>query len=207
MFRWNRRRYDAMKSAARRNRNREFDKRKFFKELGSWTLLILIAVILGYSVVQFGGQSISIVGQSMNPVLEHGDKVIVSKLSYTLGKPKRFDIVAFKLRKSDEYFNVKRIVGMPGETVKIMDGKIFINDKALENVPFDEYILSSGSVGEGVTLADNEYFLIGDNCNNSEDSRFSNIGNVLDNEILGKVVFRFSPKETRGKIESGGKDK
>ncbi len=206
MLRWNRRRYDAMRSAARRNKQREFDKRKFFKEFGSWTLLILIAIILGYSVVQFGGQTITVVGQSMNPVLENGDKVVVSKLSYTFGEPKRFDIVAFKLRKSDEYFNVKRIVGMPGETVKITDGKIFINDEILENVPFDEYILSPGSVGDGVTLSDNEYFLIGDNCNNSEDSRFSNVGNVIDNEILGKVVYRLSPKENRGKIVSGGKE-
>ncbi len=97
----NRRRRDAMKSAARRNKKREFDRRKFFKELGSWTLIILIAGILGYSIVQFGGQTITIIGQSMNGVLESGDTVIVSKISYAVSSPKRYDIVAFKLRKSD----------------------------------------------------------------------------------------------------------
>lgn len=199
---FNRRRRDAMKSAARRNKKKEFDRRKFFKELGSWLLVLLIAGILGYSIIQFGGQTITIIGQSMNDTLENGDTVIVSKISYTFSEPKRYDIVAFKLRKSDEYYNVKRIIGLPGETVKIMDGHIFINDVELKDVPIEDYIMTAGIAEDGITLDDNEYFLMGDNCNNSEDSRFSNVGNVLDTEILGKVVYRISPSETRGKIES-----
>ena len=201
----NRRRRDAMKSAARRNKKREFDRRKFFKELGSWTLFILIAGILGYSIVQFGGQTITIIGQSMNDVLESGDTVIVSKVAYAVSSPKRYDIVAFKLRKSDEYYDVKRIIGLPGENVKILNGHIFIDDVQLSDVPFEEYIMTAGIAEQGVTLDDNEYFLMGDNCNNSEDSRFSNVGNVLNTEILGKVVYRISPAETRGKIESGAR--
>lgn len=196
----NRRRRDAMKSAARHNKKREFDIRKFFREFGSWLLTILIASILGYSLIQFGGQTITMIGESMTNVLENGDQLIVSKISYAVSEPKRYDIVAFKLRKSDEYYNVKRVIGLPGETVKIMNGRIFINDVELDDVPFDEYIMTAGVAEQGVTLADNEYFLMGDNCNNSEDSRFSNIGNVLNTELLGKVVYRLSPRETKGPI-------
>ncbi len=199
----NRRRWDAKRSAARRNKKREFDRRKFLKELGSWMLVILIAAILGYSIVQFGGQTITIIGDSMNDALESGDTVLVSKISYTFQKPERYDIVAFKLRKSDEYYNVKRIIGMPNETVQIVDGHIFIDGKELQDVPFDEYIMTSGIAEDAITLDDNEYFLMGDNCNNSEDSRFSNVGNVLDTEILGKVIYRIFPSESRGRIGSG----
>ncbi len=198
---FNRRRRDAMKSAARRNKKKEFDIKKFLRELGSWLLVVLIAGILGYSLIQFGGQTITMIGESMTGVLENGDQLLVSKISYSVSEPERYDIVAFKLRKSDEYYNVKRIIGLPGETVKIMNGHIFIDDVELTDTPFDEYIMTSGVAEHGITLDDNEYFLMGDNCNNSEDSRFSNIGNVLNTELLGKVIYRISPKERRGNIQ------
>lgn len=198
----NRRRRIAMKNAARRNKNRDFDIRKFTRNIGSWALTILIAAIAGYSLIHFGFQTITVIGQSMNSVLENGDQVLVNKAAYTLGTPKRYDIVAFQSRKSDEYYNIKRIIGLPGETVKILDGHIFIDDVELTDVPFQDYVMTAGIAESGVTLDDNEYFLMGDNCNNSEDSRFSNVGNVLRTEIIGKVAYRIAPSDRRGRIES-----
>lgn len=182
-------------------RKREINKRELLRNLGSYAVSILIVVIIGYSVVAFGGQTLRIVGQSMEPTLLNRDLVLVNKLCYTFQGPKRFDLIAFKQRKGDNsYYNVKRVIGLPGETVTIQDGYIFIDGVALTDIPFDEKISTEGLALEGVTLGDGEYFVLGDNVNNSEDSRFANMGNILENEILGKVVYRWLPKKTRGKL-------
>lgn len=180
----------------------DFDRRKFIKLFGQWVLSIAIVIVLGYSLVTFGVQSVKIVGQSMTPVLEDSDTVLVNKMVYHFNDIERYDIVAFKLRADDEsYYNVKRIVGLPGENVKIEGGHVFINGKSLDDLPFDELITTAGIAADGVTLGNNEYFVIGDNVNVSDDSRFMNVGCIEEAEILGKVVYRISPSKTRGKIE------
>ncbi len=193
----------------RANRNRlrhkrekkEINKRDLLRNIGSYAISILIVVTVAYSLVAFGGQTLHIVGQSMEPTLQSGDVVIVNKIGYLFGKPKRFDIIAFRQREGDNaYYNVKRVIGLPGETVSIRDGYVFIDDVALSGMAFDEKILTEGLALDGVTLGEGEYFVLGDNVNNSEDSRFANMGNILENEILGKVVYRWMPKETRGSL-------
>ena len=193
----------------RANRNRlrhkrekkEINKRDLLRNIGSYAISILIVVTVAYSLVAFGGQTLHIVGQSMEPNLQSGDVVIVNKIGYLFGKPKRFDIIAFRQREGDNaYYNVKRVIGLPGETVSIRDGYVFIDDVALSGMAFDEKILTEGLALDGVTLGEGEYFVLGDNVNNSEDSRFANMGNILENEILGKVVYRWMPKETRGSL-------
>lgn len=193
----------------RANRNRlrhtrkkkELNKRELLRTLGSYAISILIVMIIGYSLVEFGGQTLRIVGQSMEPALQNGDLVFVNKIGYFFGKPQRFDLIAFKQREGDNaYYNVKRVIGLPGETVTIQDGYIFIDGVVLTGLPFDEKISTEGLALEGVTLGDGEYFVLGDNVNNSEDSRFANMGNILENEILGKVAYRWLPKNTRGKL-------
>ncbi|MCM1495421.1 MAG: signal peptidase I [Bacteroides sp.] len=182
-------------------RKKEINKRELLRTLGSYAVSILIVMIIGYSIVAFGGQTLRIVGQSMEPNLQNGDLVLVNKLVYIFREPERFELIAFKQRKGDNsYYNVKRVIGLPGETVTIQDGYIFIDGVALSGVPFDEKIATEGLALEGVTLGDGEYFVLGDNVNNSEDSRFANMGNILKNEILGRVVYRWLPKKTRGKL-------
>ncbi len=204
MARSGRRRY------LRENRNRirykkekkEFNRKEFLHELPRFAISVLIMFIAGYCLVHFGGQTLRIVGQSMEPNLSNGDTVFVNKACYLIGKPQRYDIVAFRQRKSDdEYYNVKRVIGLPGETVTIHDGYISIDGVVLTDLPFDEKISTEGLALEGVTLGDGEYFVLGDNVNNSEDSRFANMGNILKNEILGRVTYRFRPKETRGSLK------
>ena len=192
---WNR-----LKHARNRER-KEIDKRQLMRKLGGYVVLILIMIILGYSLVSFGGQTLKIVDQSMEPTLQNGDLVLVNKARYLFHEPERFDLIAFKQREGDNsYYNVKRVIGLPGETVTIKDGHVFIDGAALSDLPFDENILTEGLALEGVTLEKGEYFVLGDNVNNSEDSRFANMGNILKNEILGKVTYRWLPKQNRGRL-------
>lgn len=194
----------ANRNRLRHTRNREkkeVNKRQLMKKLSGYVILILIMVILGYSLVSFGGQTLRVIGQSMEPTLQNGDVVIVNKAGYLLKEPQRFDIIAFKQREGDNsYYNIKRIIGLPGEEVTIRDGHIFIDDILLQDIPFEEDVLTEGMALDGVTLEKGEYFVLGDNVNNSEDSRFANMGNILKNEILGKVVYRWLPKQNRGGV-------
>ena len=180
----------------------EFDVKEFMSELGQWAVAILIVVILAYSIVTFGLQSVTMIGQSMDPALNNQDVVLINKRAYTFSDPKRYDIIAFKLKEdSESYFNIKRIIGLPGETVQIKNGKIFIDGNVLTDLPFEDLIMTEGLALDEITLGENEYFVIGDNCNNSEDSRYVNIGNILEKEISGKVFFRISPRSEIGFVK------
>ena len=97
-----------------------FDLKEFIAEIGRWVIAILVVVIFGYSIVTFGVQTVTMVGQSMSPALNDKDVLILNKRAYSVKDPQRYDIIAFKLKESpDSYYNIKRIVGLPGETVQI----------------------------------------------------------------------------------------
>ena len=115
--------------------------------------------------------------------------VIVNKIDYYLKSPKRNDVIVYKQSNIEHsYYEIKRVIGLPGETVKIKNGMIYINDEVLKEKIKTETIENAGLAEEGIKLDDNEYFVLGDNRNDSEDSRFASVGNVLRNEILGKAV-------------------
>ena len=180
----------------------EFDMKDFMSEVGRWIVSIFVVVILAYSIVTFGVQSVTMIGQSMDPALTNQDVVLINKCAYTFKDPQRYDIVAFKLKEDTEsYFNIKRIIGLPGEKIQIKNGHIFINGEVLSDLPFDDLIMTEGLAIDEITLGDGEYFLMGDNCNNSEDSRYVNIGNISEKEISGKIFFRISPKESFGAVK------
>lgn len=179
-----------------------FDLKIFLTQVGQWAIAILVVVILAYSIVTFGVQSVTMIGQSMSPALNDRDVLLLDKRAYTVKSPKRYDIIAFKLKEeSDAYFNIKRIIGLPGETVQIMNGRVFINGDVLTDLPFESLIMTEGLAYDQFTLGDGEYFVLGDNCNNSEDSRYVNIGNISQKEISGKIFYRISPRSEWGKIE------
>ena len=180
----------------------EFDIKDFMAEVGRWALSIFIVMILAYSIVTFGVQSVTMIGQSMNPSLTNQDIVLIDKQAYTFDEPQRYDIVAFKLKEDTEsYFNIKRIIALPGESIQIKNGHVFINGAVLSDLPFDDLIMTEGLAIDEITLGEDEYFLMGDNCNNSEDSRYVNIGNISKKEISGKVIFRILPRESFGFVE------
>ncbi len=180
----------------------EFDMKDFLAEVGRWAVSILVVVILAYSIVTFGVQSVTMIGQSMDPALSNQDVVLINKRAYTFEDPQRYDIIAFKLKDDTEsYFNIKRIIGLPGEKVLIKNGHVFINGEVKKDLPFDDLIMTEGLAIDEITLGEDEYFLMGDNCNNSEDSRYVNIGNVSRKEISGKIIFRISPRDKFGKVK------
>ncbi|MDE5864701.1 MAG: signal peptidase I [Lachnospiraceae bacterium] len=181
---------------------KEFDVKDFLSEVGQWAISILIVIILAYSIVTFGVQSVTVIGRSMNPALDNQDVVLLNKSAYTFSSPERYDIIAFKLKEeTDGYFNIKRIIGLPGEKIQIKNGHVFINGSALTDLPFEDLIMTEGLAIEEVSLGEGEYFVMGDNCNNSEDSRYVNIGNISAKEISGRVFFRISPKNEFGVVK------
>ena len=102
---------------------------------------------------------------------------------------------------SDDYYDIKRVVGVPGDTVSVVAGRLVINGKhTSDDLPYS-FINSPGVLSETVTLGDEEYFVLGDNTSNSEDSRYINYGNVQKSEIKGKITYRLSPKDKRGKVK------
>ncbi len=151
-----------------------------------WIVDIVLVVVFSLLVVEYYGESVDVVGNSMNPIVEDNEKVLINKLEYEINEPERFDIVAYKTKSGG--ISVKRIIGLPGETVQIVDNVIYIDGEPIE----DEYYkgkFESGYVDEALVIGDNEYFLMGDNRNVSEDSRFEYVGNVSKDKILGKVWF------------------
>lgn len=175
--------------------------RKIMNAVLQWVVLVFIAAILGYAVVTFGFQTVTVVGPSMENTLSDGQVVVVNKFIYRFQDVKRYDIIAFNKRDTDGYYSIKRVVGLPGETIKIVGQDVFIDGNRLSDLPFSDNIQLAGVAGEEMKLGKDEYFVLGDNVNNSEDSRYTNIGNVSKTEITGKVVYRLTPKNARGKIK------
>ena len=156
--------------------------------------IILFAALGYFVVVSFFGNART-VGHSMNNTLMDGDVVLINQFVYQLRNPKRYDVIVFKPKVetvSEKY--IKRIIGLPGETVQIIDGRVYIDGHALEDDVITTRIYNAGLANEPIKLGDDEYFVLGDNRNSSDDSRYANIGNVRMREIIGKawlVVYPF----------------
>lgn len=164
----------------------------------NWVTDIIVVIALGcFTVYAFGGQ-VTVTGNSMSPLLSAGDVVLVNRLAYDLGSPSRFDVVVFLREDGKE--NIKRVIGLPGETIQIIEGQIYIDGEVLPDERELGPISLAGLAENPLTLGEGEYFLLGDNQNSSEDSRFSNVGNVKEEQILGKVWFRIFPAINMGMI-------
>jgi signal peptidase I len=169
---------------------------KVLKELFSTAVYLLIVLGLTYLVITFVGQRTEVEGESMENTLQDGDNLIVDKMTYKFKNPQRFDIIVFPVQyKSDTYY-IKRIIGLPGETVSIdEDGNIYIDGEILEE-SYGREIISAETVGNveyPVVLGDDEYFVMGDNRNNSSDSRTQLVGNIKRSDIIGRAWVRIWP--------------
>lgn len=163
------------------------------KEILSWLVYILFVIGLTYLILTYVGQRTVVDGRSMNATLNDGDNLIVEKLSYRFHDPERFDIIVFPPYGTKEYY-IKRIIGLPGETIRIDEaGNIYINDEILEEDYGLETIRNPGRAIEPITLGDDEYFVMGDNRNNSTDSRSAQVGNVKRDTIIGRAWLRIWP--------------
>lgn len=169
---------------------------KVLKEILSTGLYLLVVLILTYLVIIYVGQRTEVNGESMEPTLNDGDNLIVDKISYRFNDPERFDIIVFPFQHKEDTYYIKRIIGMPGETVEIdEDGVIYINGEVLIESYGKEIIspLHVGRVEYPVVLGADEYFVMGDNRNNSSDSRIPEVGNVKRDQIIGRAWVRIWP--------------
>ena len=166
------------------------------KDLLFLCMYILIVIGICWAVLTYVGQRTEVSGESMSNTLHSGDTLWIDKLEYEFGSPKRFDVVVFPYEEEDDTFYIKRIIGLPGETVYIdEEGTIYINDEPLEGDKYGREPIAEdkrGVASEEVTLGDDEYFVLGDNRNNSRDSRFEDVGNIHKDVIIGRAVFRFT---------------
>lgn len=154
-----------------------------------------VAVFLAFVLVFSVGMKISMVGVSMEPALYNGQEVLINRFIYKITSPKRGDVIAFLPNgNQNSHYYLKRIVGLPGESIQIIDGYVYING---ERLPEDEYdkMADYGIAGNEIQLGSDEYFVLGDNRNMSEDSRSGNIGAVKKDTIAGKVWFHLSCDE------------
>ena len=163
-------------------------RRKIITKIISWLALIGVAIALAWGIVNYVIQTTYMTGESMEPTLKNGQLVFVHKFGYHFTEPKRFDVVVFETNKNNNsHFYIKRIIGLPGETVQIVDGDVYIDGELLEGTPFPDKIVTMGLAQEAIELGEDEYFVMGDNANNSEDSRSANIGNIARENIVGKI--------------------
>lgn len=166
----------------------------YIREL--WNILIYFAVsaLVVFLIYTFVAQQIQVNGSSMEKTLRDRDRMIMEKISYRFGSPQRFDIVVFSpYQEKKGIFYIKRIIGKPGETVQILDGNICINGKELKESFGLGQIKDPGRASEPITLGDDEYFVLGDNRNNSKDSRSKEVGNISRECIIGKAMVRIWP--------------
>lgn len=185
-----------------RKKQKEKEKKSLVQAVFSWIFQIVVVILFAYVIVFFFGQSRTNVGQSMDSTLSGGDVVLLNELAYRFKGPDRNDVIAFRPNGSDSsHAYIKRVIGLPGETVQIRDGMIYINDSVyLEDASYPQ-MEEAGVAEEPVTLGTDEYFVLGDNRNNSEDSRFADIGNVNLQDIEGKVWLVISPREHIGFVK------
>lgn len=168
----------------------------------NWIFQIALVLAFAAAVSIFFFQSITMQEGSMEPTLQTGEKFFINKVAYKLGSPKRGDIIAFTKDGSDNAaIHIKRVVGLPGETVQIKDGKLYIDGEELAQGSALPEITNPGLAEKSVTLKSDEYFVLGDNRNNSEDSRFAEVKNVNKRYIEGKLWFCISPLDKIGFVD------
>ncbi|MDF2485140.1 MAG: hypothetical protein K0R46_1308 [Herbinix sp.] len=167
---------------------------KIFIKVFIWAAQIAAVIFLAYFIVYYALERTNMVGISMETTLMDKDQIIINKFSYRFTEPKRFDVIVFKQSGEEHsYYDIKRIIALPGESIQVKDGLIYINGEVVEELVNVEPMANYGLVAEELKLEENEYFVLGDNRNNSEDSRFASVGMIRREEIIGEAFLRTSP--------------
>lgn len=167
--------------------------------------IIYVAVVLAITIfiICFVGQRTKVDGDSMYPTLHDGDNLIVDKISYRFNDPDRFDVIIFPYPQNEKVFYIKRVIGLPGETIQIdYDGNIYIDDEILEEDYGYEVMVNPGIAAEPITLGEDEYFVLGDNRNESNDSRAVDVGVIEEDDIVGRAWVRFFPFSDAGLVKN-----
>ncbi|MBU5471996.1 signal peptidase I [Roseburia sp. MSJ-14] len=184
----------------RRSGGLNFNRRKrkvntaLLKEIGIWTGEILAVMLIAVVLVLFIGFRIKVVGASMSPTLESGEEILVNRFRYKIFSPKQNDLIVFLPNGNEKsHYYIKRVIACPGDKVQIKDGVVYVNGKKFDEKVAVANIENPLLAENEITVGEDEYFVLGDNRNNSEDSRYASIGNVKKEYIVGKAWFVVSP--------------
>ena len=185
----------------RKNRTEDYieeEKPDVMRELLGMLVYVGIVLAVTFLIITFVGQRTHVSGESMENTLDDGDQLIVDKVTYRFHAPERYDIIVFPFRYKDNTYYIKRIIGLPGETVQIVDGEIYINGEVLQESYGREVMQDAGLAAEPITLGDDEYFVLGDNRNYSSDSRDPSVALIHRKKIVGRAWLRIWPLSSFG---------
>lgn len=163
------------------------------QEFVGMVVYIGIVLLITFLIITYVGQRTHVSGSSMENTLSHNDNLIVDKITYRFQEPERFDIIVFPFQYQEDTYYIKRIIGMPGETVQIADGNIYIDGEILQESYGHEVIRDPGMAAEPIELGEDEYFVMGDNRNESADSRDPSVGAIHREDIIGRAWVRIWP--------------
>lgn len=173
----------------RRRRKIDFDKVRYVL---IFALELALVIALAYGVVISFGKQVECANASMEPTYQTSDILLVNTIAYKLSKPQQSDVIAFKPKSNvNASYSVKRVIATPGDTIYINNGRIYINDELYKEHLEVERIENPGIAAAPITLMDDQYFVLGDNRNSSEDSRYESVGFVASEDILGRVWMRY----------------
>jgi len=182
------------------NVDKDQDKKPFLKELYSFTKEIVITILVVFFIITFVVQPTTVDGHSMNPTLQNQDQLLIEKVSQRFSGIERYDIIVFPYEQENKYF-IKRVIGMPGETIDIVDGLVYIDGEVLDEPHDFDLITEYGSDTLPLTIPEGHYFVLGDNRNHSKDSRYSSVGFIAEDDILGKAFVRLWPFSSFGFLD------
>lgn len=171
---------------------------QLIKDIFEMLIGTVVAVFLAVAIIFFAGMRTSVIGNSMEPALSNGQEILINRFIYMLSSPKRGDVIVFLPHgNQNSHYYVKRVVGLPGETVQIKEGRVYIDGVLLDEEDLYDTMSDAGIAENEIELSTDEYFVLGDNRNSSEDSRSGNIGAVSRNNIIGKAWFHMASDEER----------
>ena len=183
------------------NRKRKAVQTQAVRNAFLWVGQCLLAFAIGCVLVYYFMTSLTCVGQAMEPTVQSGAQVLVNRFIYSLASPKPGDVVVFRPNgNTNAHYYMRRVIGVPGDTVRIVEGFVYVNGELFETGTGNEQMDYPGGAEEEITLAKDEYFVLGDNRNASEDSRNADIGNVKKQDIYGLAWFVRYPWDNFGMI-------
>ena len=179
----------------------EKSKLSVLKEIFGFLIYVAVVVGITFLIITFVGQRTYVSGSSMENTLSDGDNLIVDKITYRFTDPQRFDIIVFPFQYGEKVYYIKRIIGLPGETIRVQDGEIYVDGEILEESYGREDMRSSGIAEDPIVLGEDEYFVLGDNRNDSMDSRDPSVGLIKRDHIIGRAWMRVWPLNEIGVLK------
>ena len=166
-----------------------------------WVFSIGLALLLFFVLRMFVFRVAHVSGDSMTPTLSDGDRVILNRAAIVFGTPRIGDIVAFPYPDNPSEHYIKRVIGVSGDMVDMVNGRFIVNGEPLDDAFSYDIVWATGNVGFPVMVEDGRVFVLGDNRNGSKDSRYTSVGTISNRDIIGRVLVRLWPINTFGQVD------